>query len=164
MISILKDIFLFIFLIYFTEVQLIRNIVLISAVYTKVIQLYIYTLFFIFIPIIAYRRILSKLLYYTVGSCCSPILHIIVCICSSQTPNPSFPTSPPPWQHKSVLCVCDCFHFVDKLTCVLFQISHIMISYGIYLSLSDFSISYISKFPLDHLLRKKNIFSPSLQL
>ena len=34
----------------------------------------------------------------TVGPCCLSILYIIVCICWPQTPNPSLPQSPPPWQ------------------------------------------------------------------
>ena len=46
-----------------------------------------------------YYRLLQDIEYsslcYTVGSCCLPSLYIIVCICSSQTPNLSLPCLSP---------------------------------------------------------------------
>jgi len=48
--------------------------------YGKVIQLYIYTVFFIFFSIMVYQRI-SNSLCYTIGLCCLTFLYIIVCIC-----------------------------------------------------------------------------------
>ena len=72
---------------YFIEVQLIYNVVLISAIQQSdsVIHIYIYTFFFILFSIMVYE--LYSSLCYTVGSC-SSILYIIVCIHLSQTPSP----------------------------------------------------------------------------
>ena len=57
-------------------------------------------------------------LCYTVGPCW-PILHIIVCICESQTPNNSLPHPSPPWQPE-VCSLCLWIYFVDKFICVIF--------------------------------------------
>ena len=82
---------------YFIELQLIYNVVLISAIQQSDSVLYIYmcvcvcvcvythTFFFIFFSIMVYE--LYSSLCYTVGSC-SSILYIIVCIHLSQTHSP----------------------------------------------------------------------------
>ena len=46
-------------------------------------------------------------------SCCLSILHIIVCICYSQTPNSPLPT-PHLGNHKCAVCLSDCSCFTDK--------------------------------------------------
>ena len=75
----------------FTEVELIYN-VLISAV-SKVIQLYI--LFHVLFHYSLSQDIEYSFLCCLVGPCCLSILYIIVCICESQTPNPSLPSLTP---------------------------------------------------------------------
>ena len=61
------------FSIYFIEVQLIFNVVFISAVQQiySILHMLICTFFFIFFSIMV----------YTVGPCCLSILYVIVCIC-----------------------------------------------------------------------------------
>ena len=74
-----------IFLIYFTEVQLIHNVVLISAVQQSDsvihIYIYIYTFFFIFFSIGLSQDIRYSSLCYAVGPCRLSIPYIIVCTC-----------------------------------------------------------------------------------
>ena len=56
-------------------------------------------------------------LCYTVGPFCLSILYIVVCICLSQTLNPSLPHTLPLSSHKSVpsLCLWACFCFVTSV-------------------------------------------------
>ena len=44
---------------------------------------------------------------YTIGPCCLSVLYKILCICQSQTPNPSLPHPLPLGNHKSILYVCE---------------------------------------------------------
>ena len=82
----------FFFKIYFIEVQLIFNVVLISAVQQSDSVLHIYILFHILSHYGLSQDTEYSSLCYTVGPCCLSILYIIVCICQSQTPTPSLPT------------------------------------------------------------------------
>ena len=51
---------------------------------------------------------------------CSPILHVKVCICQPQTPNPSHPRSISPRQPQVCsLYLLVCFHCINMLICVL---------------------------------------------
>ena len=66
---------------------------------TMGIPTYIY--FFIFLSIMIYHRISNTSLCYTVGPCCLSILGITVCLCYSQTSNPSLPhTLKVPYFHQ----------------------------------------------------------------
>ena len=56
---------------------------------------------------------------YTVGYCCFSILLIVVCICSSQTPDLSLPHSPFA-DHKFVFNVYESTCFINKFTCIIF--------------------------------------------
>ena len=71
------------FLIYFIEVHLIYNIVLISAVKQSGSVIHIYILFHILFLMVFYRilNIFNSSLCYTVGPYCLSILYMIVCIC-----------------------------------------------------------------------------------
>ena len=90
----------------FMEVQLIFNIVLVSAIQQNDSVIHIYTYFFHMIFHYGLSEdIECSSLCYTVGHCCLSVLYIIVYICWSQTPNPSLPTTPPLGNQKSVLCV-----------------------------------------------------------
>ena len=84
-------------------------------------------LVFLFFSIVGYYRVLNiGSLCYTVGPCCLSILCIIVSISSSQTPKSSSLPLSPPWQLQVFsLCLQVCFCFVDRLTCVIFEIPHI---------------------------------------
>lgn len=62
-------------------------------------------------------------LYCAVPSWCLSVLYVTVHIFSLQTPAPSLPTLPPLGTHKSVLRLWACFSFVDKSTCITFEIS-----------------------------------------
>ena len=64
-----------------------------SLLYSKVTHLftYIYILFLILFHYGLSQDIENSSLHYTVGPCCLSILYIVVCICWSQTPNPSLP-------------------------------------------------------------------------
>ena len=66
--------------VYFIEVQLIYNVVLISTVQQSDSVIHIYIFFFIFFSIMVYHKIEYSSLCYTVGPCCLSILYIIVCI------------------------------------------------------------------------------------
>ena len=55
-----------------------------------------YILFQIFFHYGLSQNIVYSSLCYTLGPCCLSILYIIVCICPSQTPNPSLPHAPSP--------------------------------------------------------------------
>ena len=71
----------FLFLIYFIEVELIYNTVLVSGVEQSDSVLYVWILF----QIIFHCRLLHNIEYsslcYTGNSCCLSILCIVVCIC-----------------------------------------------------------------------------------
>ena len=71
-------------------------------VYSKEIQLYIFiymthTLFQVLSHYGLLQDIECSSLCCTVGPCCSLVLHTVVCICYSQTPNLSLPPHPPPF-------------------------------------------------------------------
>ena len=80
------------FNIYFFEVQLIYNVVLISAVQQSDSVVHIYILFHILFHYGLSQDIGYSPLCCTVGPCCLSILDIIVCICSS----PDHPSPPQP--------------------------------------------------------------------
>ena len=62
--------------------------------------------FFRSFSIIGYCKILNISLYHSVGPCCLPISHTVVCICKTQAPNlHSF------GKHKFVFYFCDLFLF-----------------------------------------------------
>ena len=71
-------------------------------------QLYIYILFRCFSHYISLQDIEYSSLCYTLGPCCLPILYIVMCLYSFQTPNFSLPPTPanPFHNHKFVLYVC----------------------------------------------------------
>ena len=77
--------------------------------YSTVIQLYIY----------AYlsQETEYSSLCYTVGPFCLSILYIVVCICQSQTLNPSLSHTLPFGSHKSVpsLCLWACFCYITSV-------------------------------------------------
>ena len=83
--------------------------------YSKVTQWYI---FFHVLSIMVHHRLTE---YSSLRSCCSSILCITVCICWSQTPNPSLPTPFPLGNHKSVLYIWESgfLFLIDMLICVL---------------------------------------------
>ena len=77
-----KSGFIYLFLNFFMEVQLIYNVVLISAVQQSDSVIHIYTFFFkILLSIMVYHSILNIVPCAIVGPCCLSILYIIVCIC-----------------------------------------------------------------------------------
>ena len=87
--------------------------------------IYIYAHFFIVFHYGLSQDIeyINSSLGYTVGPCCLSILHIVVCICWSQPPNP--PLSHLTSRLVCSLCLWICFCFVDKFICVVFKIPHI---------------------------------------
>ena len=89
-----KECFL-IFKFIFIGVQLIYNVVLVSAVQQSesVIHMHISTLFQILFPYRSLESIEQSFLCYTVGPYLLSILYIIVCICQSRSPNLSVPNS-----------------------------------------------------------------------
>ena len=91
----------------FIGVWLIYNVVLVSAVQQSesVIHIHISTLFQILFPSRSLQSIEQSSLCYTVGSYWLSILHIVVCLCQSQSPSlsPSFP----PGNHKFVFYICN---------------------------------------------------------
>ena len=68
---------------------------------------YIYILFHILFHYGLLQDIGYSSLCCAVGPCCLSILYILLCICQSQAPNPSLPTSLPLVNHKTVLYVCE---------------------------------------------------------
>ena len=93
---------------FFVGVQLIFDVVLVSAVQQSesVIHTYISTLFQILFPYRPLQSIEQSSLCYTVGPYQLSILYLVVCICQSQSPNLSLPPLPPS-NHKCVFYICD---------------------------------------------------------
>ena len=92
----------------FFGVQLIYNVVLVSAVQQResVIHIHMSTLFQIIFQYRSLQSIEQSSLCYTVDSYQLFILYIVVCICQSQSPNlclPHFPVG----NHKFVFYTCD---------------------------------------------------------
>ena len=75
--------------IFFIEVELIYNVVLISAVHHSDSVIYIYILFYILFHCGLSQDIGYSSLCSTVGPCCLSILYVTVCIYERQTPTPS---------------------------------------------------------------------------
>ena len=84
------------------EVQLTYNTVLVSGIQNSDS---------VFLQIIFYYRLLQDNLYnslcYTVYSCCSSLLHVVVSIYKSQATNLSLPFSLSFGNQKFVFCVCE---------------------------------------------------------
>lgn len=76
-------------ILFFTKIQFICNVVLISAEQQSDSFMHIYTFFFLFISVMAYHGILSIVL--CAPQCCLAILYIIACIHQPQIPIPSIP-------------------------------------------------------------------------
>ena len=89
--------FSFFFKLIFIGIQLIYNVVLVSAVQQSesVIHIHISTLFKILFPYRSLQSIEQCSLCYTVGAYQLSILYVVVCICQSQSPNLSLPTPSP---------------------------------------------------------------------
>ena len=121
---------------YFLKVQLIYNVVPISAIqqsdlviYTHThtqtyshiyVCIYIYTHTFFFYVLLHHglsQETRYSSLFYTVGYCCSSFLNVIACIYKPQTSSPShtLPTS-----SGSFLCLWVCFCFLDRFICAKF--------------------------------------------
>ena len=108
-------------IIFFTEVQLIYNVVLVSAVQKResAIHIHISPLFWISFPFrspqsieqssLCYKQVLISYLFYTQQ-----------CICQSQSPNHPTPPYPPwcPYICSLHLCLYVCF--ADMLICIIF--------------------------------------------
>ena len=92
------------------------------------IFIYIYIFFLIFFNIMVKHLILRyySSLCYIVGPCCLSVLCIIVCICSSRTPNPSLPQRPLRWQPQ--VCFL-CLWLSNKLSWALFSWELIHLSF-----------------------------------
>ena len=95
----------------FIGIQLIYNVVLVSGVQQSesIIHIPISTHFQILFPYRALQSTEQSSLCYTVGSYYLSILHTVVCICQSQSPNLSL-LPPPPFplgNHKCVFYICD---------------------------------------------------------
>ena len=102
------------------------NVLFISTVQQNDSVIHIYTFYFIFFSISLSQDIEHNSLCYTVGPCYLSILCIIICICLSQTPNPSLLHPLSPWKPKVCsLCLSVCFCFVDKFIYVILQVPHI---------------------------------------
>ena len=85
--------------------------------HSKVIQLYLYIFFFIFYGLSLDIQYCT--LCHIVGPCCLSMLYIKVCICWSQTPNPSI--SQPSLATTSLFPILwDCLCFVEMFPCVIF--------------------------------------------
>ena len=84
-------------LFFLIEVQLIYNVVLISAVQQKDSVIHIYVFFFIFCSIMVYPR-RSNIVPCAIQQepCCLSVLNAIVCIYQPQTPSPSLSLPPSP--------------------------------------------------------------------
>ena len=80
-------------------------------------------------------------LCYKIGLCCLSILYVIVCICLSQTPNPSLPCFPSSLAIEQVcsLCLWVCFCFADKFIWSYFGFHILVVLYGVCLSLTYFT-------------------------
>ena len=102
--TIMTSVYLFLFLKkFFMDVELIYNVVLISAIQWSDSAIHRYTCFFnILFHYCLSLDIEYTSLCYTVGPCCLPILCIIAYICSSQTPGPSLPQPLPLDNHQSI--------------------------------------------------------------
>ena len=112
----------------FIRVQLIYNVVLVSAVQQSesVIHIHISTLFQILFPYGSLQSIEQSSLCSTAGLYQLTILYIVVCICQSQPPNLSFPLPFPAGNHKFVFYICESVSFLlYSVVCCIFQISHI---------------------------------------
>ena len=68
---------------------MIYNVVLVSVTAKWFSYIYIYIFFYINFHYGLLQHIEHSSLCYTAGPCCLSILYIIVCICQSETPNPS---------------------------------------------------------------------------
>ena len=80
-----------------------------SLLYSQVTQLYTskHSFFYILFHYGLSLGVEYSSLYYIVGPCCLSLLNVIVCIYQLQTPSPSLPQPPPPWQPQVCsLCLC----------------------------------------------------------
>ena len=116
----LKKIFFFLI---FLGVQLIYNVVLVSAVQQSESVIHISTLFQILFPYRLLQSIEQSSLCYTVGPYQLSILYIVVCMCQSQSSNLSYP---PPGNHKFIFYICNSIFVLQISSFVaFFQIPHI---------------------------------------
>ena len=85
-----------------------HNVVLVSGIQKSdsVINIHVSILFQILFPFRLLQSIEQRSLWYTVGPCWLSILHIVVCICSSQAPDLSLPPTFPLGNHKFVFDIC----------------------------------------------------------
>ena len=117
--------FFFCFHFFFFEVQLIYNVVSISAVQQSDSVLYIQTFFFKYsFPLWFIPEIGCSSLCYTDGPCCLSILNVRVCIYQPQIPSPSLSLPTPLGNHKSVLYVCESLSQICSFVSI-FQIPYI---------------------------------------
>ena len=111
--------FFLLFFLFFIGVQLLYNVVLVSAVQQSesAICIHISTLFWISFPFRSPQSTEQSSVCYTVGSHQLPILYIVVYICHFQSPN----SSHLPWYpYVYSLPLCLYFCFTNKFICIIF--------------------------------------------
>ena len=137
--------FYFIFFNILIGVQLLYNVVFVSAVEQSESAISISTspLFWISFPFRSPQSTEQSSLYYTVGSHQLSILYIVVYICQSQTLSSSH-HPPPPWYPKVCsLYFCLYFCFANKFICITFLHSTYKQYYTIFVFL------FLTHFTLD---------------
>ena len=113
---------LFYLFIYFIGVQLLYNVVLVSAIQQSesATRIHISPLPWISFPFRSPESTEQSSLCYTVCSHQLSVLYIVLYICQSQSPNPSHPLFPPWYPYICSLRLCLSFCFANKFIYIIF--------------------------------------------